>query len=113
MPKKIDVNSTQAVTGSRYPPPFHEPCARRFRRRLGDAAGLTQFGVNLTRLPAGGWSSQRHWHAAEDEFLYAPDSKRASRTDTNCKTAAARMRFTWRSARAARRRMRLPTRTST
>jgi uncharacterized cupin superfamily protein len=53
MPKKIDVNSTQAVTGSRYPPPYHEPCTQRLRRRLGDAAGLTQFGVNFTRIPAG------------------------------------------------------------
>src|SRR5215813_1645717 len=42
----------------------------RVNRRLGLAAGLTQFGVNLTRLPAGSWSSQRHWHAREDEFVY-------------------------------------------
>jgi uncharacterized cupin superfamily protein len=37
---------------------------------LGDAAGLTDFGVNLLRLPPGSWSSQRHWHALEDEFVY-------------------------------------------
>jgi uncharacterized cupin superfamily protein len=37
---------------------------------LGDAAGLSHFGVNLLRLPAGCWSSQRHWHSAEDEFVY-------------------------------------------
>jgi uncharacterized cupin superfamily protein len=36
------------------------------RRRLADAAGLTQFGVNLTRLPPGAWSSQRHWHTSND-----------------------------------------------
>jgi uncharacterized cupin superfamily protein len=70
MPKKIDPNSAKTVTGSRYPPPYDAPCAHRFRRRLGDAAGLTQFGVNITRLPAGTWSSQRHWHSAEDEFIY-------------------------------------------
>jgi uncharacterized cupin superfamily protein len=81
MPKKIDVNSTQTVTGSRYPPPYHEPCARRLRNRLGDAAGLTQFGVNLTRLPAGGWSSQRHWHAAEDEFVYVVEGELVLVTD--------------------------------
>jgi uncharacterized cupin superfamily protein len=40
------------------------------RQRLGDAAGLTDFGVNLLRLPPGCWSSQRHWHSAEDEFVY-------------------------------------------
>ena len=53
-----------------YPPPFHEPCRTRERRRLGDAADLTQFGVNLLRLPPGAWSSQRHWHTREDEFIY-------------------------------------------
>ena len=42
----------------------------RERRRLGDAAGLTQFGVNLLRLPPGAWSSKRHWHTASDEFVY-------------------------------------------
>lgn len=38
--------------------------------RLGAAAGLTQFGVNLLRLPPGSWSSQRHWHTREDEFVH-------------------------------------------
>jgi uncharacterized cupin superfamily protein len=70
MPKKIDVNATKSARGSSYPSPYDRPCAERFRRRLGDAAGLTQFGVNLTRLPAGSWSSQRHWHSVEDEFIY-------------------------------------------
>jgi uncharacterized cupin superfamily protein len=82
MPKKIDVDSAQTVAGSRYPPPYHEPCAQRLRRRLGDAAGLTQFGVNLTRLPAGAWSSQRHWHAAEDEFLYVVEGELVLVTET-------------------------------
>jgi hypothetical protein len=40
------------------------------RQRLGNAGGLTDFGVNLMRLPPGNWSSQRHWHSAEDEFVY-------------------------------------------
>lgn len=38
--------------------------------RLGDAAGLTQFGVRLERLPPGSRSSHRHWHETEDEFVY-------------------------------------------
>jgi uncharacterized cupin superfamily protein len=42
----------------------------RTRQALGDAAGLTQFGVNLLQLPPGAWSAQRHWHSAEDEFVY-------------------------------------------
>jgi uncharacterized cupin superfamily protein len=67
---KIDISQLERLVGSKYPKPFDEPCRMRERRRLGEGAGLTQFGVNLTRLPAGAWSSQRHWHALEDEFVY-------------------------------------------
>ena len=70
MPKKIDVAAARKATGTPYPPPYDEPCRARERTGLGDAAGLTQFGVNLLRLPPGAWSSQRHWHSAEDEFVY-------------------------------------------
>jgi uncharacterized cupin superfamily protein len=70
MGKRIDVQAVATVKGSRYPPPFDAPCAARSRQRLGDAAQLSDFGVNLLRLPAGAWSSQRHWHTAEDEFIY-------------------------------------------
>jgi uncharacterized cupin superfamily protein len=42
----------------------------RVKKPLGDAGGLTDFGVNLVRLPPGEWSSQRHWHTHEDEFVY-------------------------------------------
>jgi uncharacterized cupin superfamily protein len=67
---KIDIACVPKVVGSKYPAPFDEPCRTRENQRLGNAAGLTQFGVNLTRLPPGAWSSQRHWHALEDEFVY-------------------------------------------
>jgi uncharacterized cupin superfamily protein len=67
---KIDLSAAPEITGARYPKPYDEPCAARVRRRLGDAAGLSQFGVNLLRLPPGCWSSQRHWHSDEDEFVY-------------------------------------------
>lgn len=70
MGKKIDVAALMPVVGTLYPPPFDEPCRARERRRLGNAAGLTQCGVNLLRLPPGAWSSQRHWHVKEDEFVY-------------------------------------------
>lgn len=70
MSKRIDTAAVAAVIGTLYPPPFDEPCRARERRRLGDAAGLTQFGVNLLRLAPGTWSSQRHWHSHEDEFVY-------------------------------------------
>jgi uncharacterized cupin superfamily protein len=67
---KIAVASARTRAGSRYPKPFDEPCQDKTRRRLGLAAGLTQFGVNLLELGPGAWSSQRHWHAHEDEFVY-------------------------------------------
>lgn len=67
---KIDLTAIPVREGSGYPAPFHGPCADRTRRRLGDAAGLRDFGVNLMTLPPGGWSSQRHWHSDEDEFVY-------------------------------------------
>jgi uncharacterized cupin superfamily protein len=70
MTKRIDVAAIAPIAGTLYPPPFDEPCRSRARRKLGDAAGLTQFGVNLLHLPPGAWSSQRHWHTASDEFVY-------------------------------------------
>jgi uncharacterized cupin superfamily protein len=70
MTKRIDIAALASVVGTLYPPPFDEPCRARARTRLGDPAGLTQFGVNLLRLPPGAWSSQRHWHTAGDEFVY-------------------------------------------
>ncbi len=70
MKKRIDVAAIAPIIGTLYPSPFDEPCRARARKKLGDAAGLTQFGVNLLHLPPGAWSSQRHWHTAEDEFVY-------------------------------------------
>ncbi|HEU5295474.1 MAG TPA: cupin domain-containing protein [Burkholderiaceae bacterium] len=67
---KIDVATVPARKGSGYPSPFDAPCAARTRRRLGDAGALRDFGVNLMTLPPGAWSSQRHWHSHEDEFVY-------------------------------------------
>jgi uncharacterized cupin superfamily protein len=67
---KIDPLAAPHASGARYPAPFDQPCRNRTWRRLGEAVGLTQFGVNLVRLPAGVWSSQRHWHSHEDEFVY-------------------------------------------
>lgn len=67
---KIDIDKVAPVLGSGYPAPFHEIAAGREKRALGAAAGLADFGVNLTHLPPGKWSSQRHWHSDEDEFVY-------------------------------------------
>ena len=70
MPRKIDLAKAPVTAGTLYPPPLDEPCRARHRIRLGDAAGLAQFGVNLCTLPPGAWSSQRHWHTHEDELIY-------------------------------------------
>jgi len=67
---KIDLGAAPEKSGSSYPAPFDKPCAERLRKRLGDAGGLSDFGVNLLTLPPGVWSSQRHWHSKEDEFVY-------------------------------------------
>jgi uncharacterized cupin superfamily protein len=81
MGKRINVQAVPVVTGSKYPAPFDAPCATRARQRLGDSAGLSDFGVNLLRLPAGAWSSQRHWHSAEDEFVYVLEGEVVLVTD--------------------------------
>ena len=70
MAKRIEVAALPSIVGTLYPPPYDEPCRNRERKRLGDVAGLTQYGVNLLRLPPGAWSSQRHWHTGGDEFIY-------------------------------------------
>jgi uncharacterized cupin superfamily protein len=67
---KIDIAAVPEPKGTGYPTPFDAPSADRIRQRLGDAGGLTDVGVNLMRLPPGNWSSQRHWHSEEDEFVY-------------------------------------------
>ncbi|HSN27222.1 MAG TPA: cupin domain-containing protein [Kofleriaceae bacterium] len=67
---KLDLESAPRRRGSGYPSPFDEPCRDRVRITLGDAGGLTQFGVNLLELGPGTWSSQRHWHSDEDELVY-------------------------------------------
>lgn len=78
----IDRNRAPESSGSRYPAPYDEPCRQRRWRRLGDAAGLTQFGVNLVTLGPGVWSSQRHWHAREDEFVYVLSGEVVLRDDS-------------------------------
>lgn len=66
----IDPRDVPANRGSSYPEPFAARVAGRVRRRIGDALGLQNFGVNLTMLEPGSQSSLRHWHARQDEFIY-------------------------------------------
>ena len=67
---KIDASKVTIRKGASYPAPFHEACAGRSVAKLGDAAGLTQFGASLVTLEPEAWASQRHWHSHEDEFVY-------------------------------------------
>ena len=67
---KIDIDKIALDTATGYPAPFNKVVEGRSRKRLGNAAGLDQFGVNLCRLVPGAASSQRHWQHNEDEFVY-------------------------------------------
>ena len=72
---KIDIASLKVDSATGYPEPFRQAVAGRERKRLGNAVGLDQFGVNLTRLKPGAQSAQRHWHEAEDEFVYVVEGE--------------------------------------
>ena len=72
---KLDLTKVPVKTGSIYPSPYAEMMAGRSSLRLGDAGGLTQFGVNLVILQPGALSSLRHWHMAEDEFVMVTEGE--------------------------------------
>jgi len=67
---KIDIANLKTDSMTGYPERFRQIVLGRMRKRLGNAVGLDQFGVNLTTLKPGAASAQRHWHAAEDELIY-------------------------------------------
>jgi uncharacterized cupin superfamily protein len=71
----LHINDVEPRVGTDYPAPHDVPCRQRRRRRLSDAFGLSQFGANLVELPAGAWSSQRHWHERQDEFIYVVEGE--------------------------------------
>ena len=66
----VDPQAIAPDSGSLYPPPYDEIVQGRHRHRLSPAIGLSNFGVNLVRLEPGAASSARHWHTAQDEFVY-------------------------------------------
>ena len=66
---KVDLTSIERISRTGYPPPFAKAVAGRHYRRLAPAHGLTDFGVSEVTLDPGAWSSQRHWHDGEDEFM--------------------------------------------
>jgi uncharacterized cupin superfamily protein len=70
MMPRIDIATIPAQQIASYPKEFAAVISGREKQRIGDAAGLTQFGVNVTRIKAGSASALRHWHEEEDEFIY-------------------------------------------
>ena len=79
---KLEIDSIPERRGSNYPAPFDRQVGARVRQRLGDAGGLTQFGVNRLQLLPGAWSGQRHWHSAEDEFVFVVSGEVCLVTDS-------------------------------
>lgn len=67
---KIDIGAVPTDTSTLYPQQFRDVVNGREKQKLGNAVGLTQFGVNLTRIKPGAASALRHWHHHEDEFIY-------------------------------------------
>jgi uncharacterized cupin superfamily protein len=87
----LDPNTAAEVRGSGYPEPFRSRMGDRSKRRLGEACGLTRFGVNLVTLGPGGQSALRHWHTLEDEFVYVLSGEVALVTDAGEQTLSAGM----------------------
>lgn len=84
-PTTPPVLDTTALDGEKgktgYPAPFRGLVAGRSKVKLGDLFGLTNFGVNLTRLDPGASSALRHWHTKQDEFVYVVEGELTLVTD--------------------------------
>jgi uncharacterized cupin superfamily protein len=91
LPPAVDPAHVPEQSATGYPEPFKSRVAGRHRRRLGDAAGLKNFGVNLTRLESGSESSMRHWHTKQDEFIYVLEGEVTLVSDAGRQKLAAGM----------------------
>ncbi|WP_347266426.1 cupin domain-containing protein [Paracoccus sp. (in: a-proteobacteria)] len=72
---RLEIDKAPLKTGSIYPEPYAGQMAGRSSRRLGELAGLTQFGVNLVTLEPGAAASLRHWHLNEDEYALVTEGE--------------------------------------
>src|SRR5215475_11383751 len=90
-PPALDPADVTASTATGYPAQYRAAVEGREKRRLGDALGLTHFGVNLVRLRPGAASSLRHWHSAEDEFVYILEGEVELVTDAGAQRLKAGM----------------------
>jgi len=66
---KLDLDTIPQTNATGYPPEYAGAVQGRWYRRLGPASGLSEYGVSHVTLKPGAWSSQRHWHEEEDEFV--------------------------------------------
>ena len=89
------VADVDRVTGTGYPPPFNEIATNRSKAKVGDHAGLNQYGVNIVTLPPGEGSAQRHWHEQEDEFCYMISGEAILITSYGEETITAGMMMGW------------------
>lgn len=80
-PRIVRADDVAARSGSSYPEPFRSRMGAADWRALGDAFGLTQYGVNLETLPPGAQSALRHWHTLSDEFIYVLEGELRLRTN--------------------------------
>ena len=74
-----EVSASKSVI---YPQHLREHFDGRTKRRLGDAVGMKNFGVNLTTLEPGAWSAHRHWHTRQDEMIYLLEGELPLVTDS-------------------------------
>jgi len=87
----LDPETVPAVSGTGYPEIYRAVVAGRAKQKLGNAVGLTHFGVNLVRLAPGAASAQRHWHSHEDEFVYILEGEVELVSDAGAQTLSAGM----------------------
>lgn len=80
-PPALDPSTLTPRVTSGYPEAFRSRVTPREKRALGDALGLTKFGVNLTTLFPGKESSLRHYHSREDELVFILEGEVILRTD--------------------------------
>ena len=87
----LDPATVEQIRRSGYPEPYRSLMGDRAKQRLGDACGLTKFGVNLVTLGPGAQSALRHWHTLEDEFVYVLSGEVALITNDGEQTLGAGM----------------------
>jgi uncharacterized cupin superfamily protein len=86
IPPAFDPRDVPESNGTSYPEPFRAENQRRWNRRLGDHAGIRNYGVNLTRIVPGGQSSHRHAHSRQDEFVYVLEGEVVLETNAGQQT---------------------------